>query len=127
MNTATDTHNVLRTRAIADALATARETIRNLEQQGITVFAVSATGRQPTLFVDRMPEGVASVIKRHSPTAAGREVIRAAPFQGCQLETMREEMDNRVNHAFALARGAVIADRVVSEIFAPRLQAVPRD
>lgn len=78
MNTATDTTNALRTRAIADAMATARDAIRSLEKLGITVIAVTASERRPTLFIDRMPDGVECVTKRFSPTGMGREVIRAA-------------------------------------------------
>lgn len=91
MQTATDS-NAQRTSAIFDALVTARDAIRSLEKLGITVIAVTASERRPTLFIDRMPDGVECVTKRHSPTGMGREVIRATQWQGCQLETMHVEV-----------------------------------
>lgn len=115
MQTATDT-NAQRTSAIFDALVTARDAIRSLEKLGITVIAVTASARRPTLFIDRMPDGVVCVTKRHSPTGTGREVIRATQWQGCQLETMHEEVRGRL---FDIAAES-------SEITMPRLQAVPR-
>ena len=120
MNTATDTTNALRTRALADAMAIARDAIQSLEKLGITVIAVSASNRRPTLFIDRMPDGVECVTKRHSPTAMGREVIRATHWRGCQLETMHEEHQRRVEHAFARASA------LINAITMPRLQLVPR-
>ena len=121
MNTATDTSNALRTRALADAMVIARDAIQSLEKLGITVIAVSASNRRPKLFVDRMPNGVVCVTKRHSPTGIGREVIRATQWQGCQLECMHVETFDRTVRAFAKA------DALISAITMPRLQVVPRD
>ena len=124
MQTATDS-NAQRTSAIFDALVTARDAIRSLEKLGITVIAVTASERRPTLFIDRMPDGVECVTKRHSPTGMGREVIRAAPWQGCQLETMHVEAFDHTTHALSRALG--IAEQVVENaITMPRLQLVPR-
>lgn len=116
MQTATDT-NAQRTSAIFDALVTARDAIRSLEKLGITVIAVTASARRPTLFIDRMPDGVECVTKRHSPTGMGREVIRATQWQGCQLETMHEE---------ALPRSPAYESQE-GRITMPRLQVVRCD
>lgn len=118
MNMATDTTND--PRAIADAMATARDAIQSLEELGITVIAVSASNRRPQLFVDRMPDGVVCVTKRHSPTGFGRQVVRATQWQGCQLECMHVETFGRTVLAFAGA------DAVAGNITMRRLQVVPR-
>ena len=118
MNTATDTTNALRTRAIADAMTFARNVICDLEALGITVFAVTASDRRPTLFIDRMPDGVVCVTKRSSPTGTGREVIRATQWRGCQLQTM---------HVETFAPRLQFAEGTDAIRVAPHLQVVPRD
>lgn len=72
---------------ITDALADARSAIAALNAAGVCVIAVLANGRRPLLMIDRMPDGVVSVVKRWHPNGqGGQTIVRAAQWHGCQLE-----------------------------------------
>lgn len=76
---------------IASALELALAATRGLTAEGITVICGFANGRRPVLYVDRMPDGVVSVVKRSHPNGSGgTTVVRAAPYCGCQLEWMHD-------------------------------------
>jgi hypothetical protein len=74
------------------ALFNAQTAVSLLNDQGICVIAVMANGRRPLLMIDRMPNGVVSVVKRRSPNGrGGYTVVRATEWCGCQLESMHDE------------------------------------
>lgn len=82
---------------IASALELAREATHRLTDAGIHIYCAWANGRRPVLYVDRIPEGVESSVKRQHPNGAGGvTVVRAAPYYGCQLETMQDVPSDRV-------------------------------
>lgn len=78
---------------LGDALADARTAIAALNTEDVCVVAVMANGRRPLLMIDRMPDGVVSVIKRKHPNGrGGHTVVRATEWHGCQLEAMHDEL-----------------------------------
>lgn len=93
MQTATELTHVHRNATLAEGLLTAREAIAALNDEGICVlFAHFVAGHRPTLIVDRLPDGVVSVIKRRHPNGMGGVcTVRATQWHGCQLECMQDE------------------------------------
>ena len=93
MQTATDTTPAPRNATLVDALLTARAAIAELNREGICVlFASFVAEHRPTLMVDRLPDGVVSVIKRRHPNGIGGIcTVRATQWHGCQLECMQDE------------------------------------
>lgn len=76
---------------IASALQLALAATQGLAAEGVKVICALANGRRPLLYVDRMPDGVVSGIKRSHPNGfGGTTVVRAAPYCGCQLEWMHD-------------------------------------
>lgn len=91
MNHVNAAEPMTRTEIVIDAIETAKAAARRLANAGVTVFAVMANGRQPVLYIDQAPAGVAYVAKRQTPNGiGGTTVLYAAPFHGCQLEWMRD-------------------------------------
>lgn len=77
---------------IASALELAAKATRLLEDQGVSVIAAMANGRRPLLYVTRIPRELGAVVKRsYGNGLCGRTVVRAAQFEGCQLESMTDE------------------------------------
>lgn len=75
------------------ALIDAAAALEALNAAGIRVIAALANGRRPLLMVERMPEGVVSVVKRKHPNGCGGyTVVRATQWCGCQLEAMHDEL-----------------------------------
>lgn len=95
---------------IASALVTASAATLLLNLDGVTVIAALANGRRPVLMVTRLPPGVDSVVKRRYPNGmGGTTVVRAAHYEGCQLEYMYDVP--------GIAAGALLrADRPVLEV-----------
>lgn len=76
---------------IVSALDLARSATQGLAAEGVKVLFALANGRRPLLYVDRMPDGVVSSIKRSHPNGyGGTTVVRAASYCGCQLEWMHD-------------------------------------
>lgn len=93
---------------LADALALASTVTRALAGAGVNVIAALANGRRPLLYVDRMPAGVETVVKRSYPNhLGGRTVVRAAHYDGCQLEQMTDLPGGpaQVRHLRAVSNG----------------------
>lgn len=97
MNTASKPAPTYPNKELSDALAVASAQIHRLALLGVTVLAVRADSRRPVLVVDHMPPGVESVIKRRNPNGTGgAEVVRAAAWDWCQLETLHDGYTDRV-------------------------------
>ena len=80
-----------RTDIVLDEIELAKRALRRLANAGVAVFALTANGRRPVLYIDAPPPGVQGVSKRQSPNGiGGTTVLYAAPFDGCQLEWMRD-------------------------------------
>lgn len=95
---------------IANALVLASAATLLLNLDGVTVTAALANGRRPVLVVTHLPRGINSVVKRHYPNGmGGTTVVRAAHYEGCQLEYMYDVP--------GIAAGAPLrADRPVLEV-----------
>lgn len=105
MNQATDTttkpthHNAV----VIDALSVARAATQALNDDGVCVIAAMANGRRPLLMVNRIPDGLATVVKRQHPNGyGGTTIVRAAEAFGCQLEAMADEYPD--GHPLPLAQ-----------------------
>lgn len=78
--------------AFTDAINIAYAATAMLSKLGIKVYAAMLRPeRRPTLMVDALPDGMASVVKsRHPNGDGGTTVISATVYQGCQLEWMHD-------------------------------------
>lgn len=80
-----------RTEIVIDEIEVAKRAGRRLHNAGVTVFAVTANGRRPVLYIDTPPADLVGVSKRQTPNGiGGTTVLYAAPFHGCQLEWLRD-------------------------------------
>ena len=90
--TETPTKHIHHNAVVIDALSVARAATQALNNDGVCVIAAMANGRQPLLMVDRIPDGLSSVVKRQHPNGyGGTTYVRAASAFGCQLEAMSDE------------------------------------
>lgn len=83
--------NQIEVNEISNALAHAAAVTLRLGEEGVSVVAAMANGRRPVLMVDRLPKDIPSVVKRsHRNGWGGMTVVRAAHYDGCQLEWMQD-------------------------------------